>query len=727
MDDANQHQHQHQQHQHQRRDHNRNYHKDDNTDDEETRAVNFFKYLQKSTAPMDAEDARKLAQHMTAAQRVQRDSPLRLIGEKNDAGRRPILEALNQLFRFAESFGLTLDAVLEPLMRVLGDPDATASIVTDRADEYLVMEPFYANGESFFPYLAGLVVARRDGSVFLTTTAFFRNVFVRAPPEKWKKVDLIAATEAFQAIAQAATYYFDQRYDSDAKAKFLKHANFLQAFLKNEVKRFLGSAVDYTLPVVQVRPVGTTSANLLQQALPELEGPGGRHENDHADFRKIQIVPTEEEVLCKQASYVPMNRPAAAHHLNVETKSQVDRLLDTHFRLIRNDMFASITEGLRQLMHLFRHDGAEFKKVVKSGRFRGLDNKIRARLDEALEKTDKFAGDVDLRLFGSVQIKEVEFPEKGNRMPNFIATFRQPDEYQRDNMSDHERRNKWEHSRALQFRALVCLWLHPLGSTVPQLIFCYVAERDETKMVGKYKAEISLQPCDLSKSAVLVKAIQNDSNQEQLIIEGPGLFEAVRPVLAALQSIRAGSLPFAEIFAPVVTVPGALVSYPRLPPNAPEFVLPSKSFDLSCLVLPTASGKLTKCKFAVADILTFTPKQWTHYFGIDGTQAEAIKSFFKQEVVVIQGPPGTGKTFIGTKLVELLVNNVIKPAEAAAANNQLNAFGHLALAAAPPTPTRRRILCVCYTNHALDQFLEGILKSGVTVLFHYYFFFPPLT
>lgn len=49
---------------------------------------------------------------------------------------------------------------------------------------------------------------------------------------------------------------------------------------------------------------------------------------------------------------------------------------------------------------------------------------------------------------------------------------------------------------------------------------------------------------------------------------------------------------------------------------------------------------------------------------------------------VMQGPPGTGKTFVGVKLCEILVRL-----------------------------TQERILCVCYTNHALDQFLEALLEQ----------------
>ena len=57
-----------------------------------------------------------------------------------------------------------------------------------------------------------------------------------------------------------------------------------------------------------------------------------------------------------------------------------------------------------------------------------------------------------------------------------------------------------------------------------------------------------------------------------------------------------------------------------------------------------------------------------------------------KEFVTIQGPPGTGKTFIGLKIVQLLLEN----------HRHWNA---------DDSP----ILVVCFTNHALDQFLEGII------------------
>lgn len=63
---------------------------------------------------------------------------------------------------------------------------------------------------------------------------------------------------------------------------------------------------------------------------------------------------------------------------------------------------------------------------------------------------------------------------------------------------------------------------------------------------------------------------------------------------------------------------------------------------------------------------------------------EALRQALNSRVALIQGPPGTGKTYVGVQLCDILLRN-----------------------------TSETILCVCYTNHALDQFLEALLDKGV--------------
>ncbi|KAI6102504.1 P-loop containing nucleoside triphosphate hydrolase protein [Pisolithus croceorrhizus] len=69
---------------------------------------------------------------------------------------------------------------------------------------------------------------------------------------------------------------------------------------------------------------------------------------------------------------------------------------------------------------------------------------------------------------------------------------------------------------------------------------------------------------------------------------------------------------------------------------------------------------------------------------LDPSQVSSLLAGLKQRVSLIQGPPGTGKSFIGALLAKAL---------------------HMY--------TRQTILVVCYTNHALDQFLEDLIDIGI--------------
>ena len=66
----------------------------------------------------------------------------------------------------------------------------------------------------------------------------------------------------------------------------------------------------------------------------------------------------------------------------------------------------------------------------------------------------------------------------------------------------------------------------------------------------------------------------------------------------------------------------------------------------------------------------------------DNSQLLAIHQSLINKIALIQGPPGTGKTHVGTILTNILLQNMNDDAQ---------------------------ILVVCFTNHALDSFIEDIL------------------
>ncbi len=79
---------------------------------------------------------------------------------------------------------------------------------------------------------------------------------------------------------------------------------------------------------------------------------------------------------------------------------------------------------------------------------------------------------------------------------------------------------------------------------------------------------------------------------------------------------------------------------------------------------------------------------WSHSSIVEQTtsnesQSRALHLALTSRVALIQGPPGTGKTFVGSLIAQVIRQN-----------------------------TDESILVICYTNHALDQNLEYMLRLG---------------
>ncbi|XP_050506349.1 NFX1-type zinc finger-containing protein 1-like isoform X2 [Diabrotica virgifera virgifera] len=74
-------------------------------------------------------------------------------------------------------------------------------------------------------------------------------------------------------------------------------------------------------------------------------------------------------------------------------------------------------------------------------------------------------------------------------------------------------------------------------------------------------------------------------------------------------------------------------------------------------------------------------------YGLNEAQDKAFQSALTREFAIIQGPPGTGKTFLALNIARTMLEN-----NEAWYNDS-------------------PMLIVCFTNHALDQFLEGLLET----------------
>lgn len=143
-----------------------------------------------------------------------------------------------------------------------------------------------------------------------------------------------------------------------------------------------------------------------------------------------------------------------------------------------------------------------------------------------------------------------------------------------------------------------------------------------------------------------------------VMAESEVYYEAYRPVLSALQRMTEKKFPMKKYIVDVVTD-----SFP-----------PVHLCDKSIYVVGNYE----------IDLLNESTWPSPDQMELNASQHRAFKTAITNEFAVIQGPPGTGKTFLALKITEVLLKNDVSKG----------------------TP----IVVLCYTNHALDQFLEGILK-----------------
>ncbi|KAJ8040048.1 NFX1-type zinc finger-containing protein 1 [Holothuria leucospilota] len=222
--------------------------------------------------------------------------------------------------------------------------------------------------------------------------------------------------------------------------------------------------------------------------------------------------------------------------------------------------------------------------------------------------------------------------------------------------TNHLKKVQWEKSKRLIYGSLLCL----SSDHFKTVIFAVVSSR-QARDLKKGLIELKFHEINEVLSTLFSKTFT--------MVESPAYFEAYRHVLKRLQDTNENNFPLERYI--VKAVPK--VSYPLyLRQN------PCAEYDLKAV---------SRCQKSLRAYVTITWPSLDN-FDLDPSQFEAFKAALTEELCLIQGPPGTGKTFIGLKIVETLLDNsdIWSPDD-------------------NPPP----ILLICYTNHALDQFLEGVL------------------
>ena len=262
----------------------------------------------------------------------------------------------------------------------------------------------------------------------------------------------------------------------------------------------------------------------------------------------------------------------------------------------------------------------------------------------------------------------------------------------------------WEKCKRLKFGSLLCLAEDDFYTP----LFATVESRDPK--------ELCLGELDVRFEGVELDTLNGfiDTKKKFDMVESKAFFEAYRYVLEALKEMEPGDLPFEEHIVKcnkVVGPPdhkyrtnfyynmgGIIQDEVNGDSDWPPFVHdcipedPLSSGDESEVFsdeenLSTDSQVLVNAKNDL--------RNYGESLGFNDSQLRAFQLALTKKFAVIQGPPGTGKTYVGLKIARVLLETASLWEDEG---------------------ERTPILMVSYTNHALDQFLEGLLPMKGEIL-----------
>ena len=241
---------------------------------------------------------------------------------------------------------------------------------------------------------------------------------------------------------------------------------------------------------------------------------------------------------------------------------------------------------------------------------------------------------------------------------------------------------RWEHSRRLIFGSLLCISPDHFHSTV---LFAVVSNSDPRKLAKGF-LEVMFQG-----SASVLGHIKLET--KFVMVESLAYYEASRHILQSLQNAEVETMPFTKY---LIENECCSVLHPKYLNKDASLTTYNIQFIIKQAEPCTAPFPGSFTNVAITD-----DSQWPALgmTDLDESQLRAMKMALTQEIAVIQGPPGTGKTYMGLKIVQaLLANRRIWNRPNLCAAGELNFKSG-----------QSPILVMCFTNHALDQFLEGIL------------------
>ncbi|KAF4457780.1 hypothetical protein F53441_353 [Fusarium austroafricanum] len=388
----------------------------------------------------------------------------------------------------------------------------------------------------------------------------------------------------------------------------------------------------------------------------EIAIPGGRHDNDFADISDISILPTQGEITSEHTEYLPSTNFLHPHVL----EDPMQRYIDSTFRLVRHDALGPVNDVLRDVL--------------------SCDNLSISRTSEKNSQA---------QVYTSSKLRHISVPEKGGL--EAIVSFLAPPFIRKKSAA--EQRDWWQRSPRLGEGTLVCFVIP--GTELQRPLFLQVTSKNsqwsrerpdisKSSLVSHNSAPsitVKLATRQESDLALLIRLFRN--NTIGVLVGFNGVIpDTFMPILKNLQQIQSENhIAFQKWILPAPN--GNNHMLPPLYARKPGF-----SFLLGCIAKDRNSQLKLDPSLALRDI---NLKEIEKATGLDHGQCLGLVGALTSEYALIQGPPGTGKSYVGVQLVRTLL--AVKE--------------HAKLGP---------ILIICYTNHALDQFLKHLLDVGMEAI-----------
>ncbi|KAI9737093.1 MAG: hypothetical protein M1834_000683 [Cirrosporium novae-zelandiae] len=380
---------------------------------------------------------------------------------------------------------------------------------------------------------------------------------------------------------------------------------------------------------------------------------GPRHNNDHENYRRINILPTVDEILSDQGPWVPQKDMTSVHHLPLGP----ERSLDIQFRQFRYDSTTGLICACRAVAQTlaYGHDEHYPKFNLNTN------------------------GGQQYSIFSGVRLEGLNFEEK--KGISISISFSCPASW------------KGKSTKAIgHFQTgMLCALVGIDGDSNSLWVTFLDVQSNYTTgaMDRRYRAQ-GKRPEGVRAGLDLTFADpENMDDVRRMLYYHKGILQGrfllvefsklllggFSSCLKRLQQLDSDSLAFSQQVAP--KKPDDVLS--NLSP--PKYAL-EKDFKFN--LKPLGCDK--KMSLEEIDKMTEVLKSETT---LDDGQAEALSNSLQHSFAFTQGPPGTGKSYLGVSLAQVL-----------------NA-SHFPNKAKP-------LLVVCVTNHALDDFLDSLRSAGFT-------------